>query len=140
MAKHMQKLAMATALTALAGMAALPSTASAQSQNRTSAVIDNVETESVPGNVALTQGNVSEAITTLEAARRVEGNDPAILINLGQAYARSGDVVQARSLLIKARDSRRDYDMMLSNGQIISSREAAVAALSWLDNLESAQF
>lgn len=140
MAKHMQKLAMATALTALAGMAALPSTASAQSQNRTSAVIDNVETESVPGNVALIQGNVSEAITTLEAARRVEGNDPAILINLGQAYARSGDVVQARSLLIKARDSRRDYDMMLSNGQIISSREAAVAALSWLDNLESAQF
>lgn len=138
MAKHAKKLMFASVFTAVAGMAALPSAAFAlgsgtQGSGQTEAVMNSVETERVPGNVALVRGDMSEAIATLEAARRAEGNDPAILINLGQAYARSGDRDMARSLFIRARDSRRDYDMMLSSGQVVSSRDAAVAALNWLD-------
>ncbi|MEM1132479.1 MAG: tetratricopeptide repeat protein [Pseudomonadota bacterium] len=129
MAKHAKRLILGSALTALAGIAALPTAASAQS----AAALDEIEAERVPGNDALNQGKLSEAIVALEAARRSEGNDPAILINLGQAYARAGDYDKARKMLIKARDNRRDYDMMLSSGEVISSRDAAVAALLWLD-------
>ncbi|WOE75834.1 tetratricopeptide repeat protein [Alterisphingorhabdus coralli] len=129
MAKHAKKWIFGSALTALAGVMALPTAASAQNE----AALNDIEAERVPGNDDLKQGKVTEAIAALEAARRAEGNDPAILINLGQAYARAGDHGKARKMLIKARDNRRDYDMMLSSGEVISSRDAAVAALRWLD-------
>ncbi|MEO1043971.1 MAG: tetratricopeptide repeat protein [Pseudomonadota bacterium] len=129
MANHAKTLMRASVVAALAAMAAMPLTAQAQDNMD----MDHIDSESVPGNAALDRGNIAEAITMLEAARLNEGNDPAILINLGQAYARAGDREKARSLFIKARDSRRGYDMVLSNGDVVSSRQAAIAALEWLD-------
>ena len=64
----------------------------------------------------------------------LEGNvsrhEPAFLLNLGQAYARSGRVAEARELFRLAARKRDEVDLVLSDGRVINSKLAARQALA----------
>lgn len=118
----------------VAAAALTPGLASAQD----AAVQGNSDlVKGVVGQDVLQTGNLDAAIVKLEAECRKTDNDPALLINLGQAYARSGDFESAEASFIKARDSRKRYDILLANGEVMSTRAAAKEALSWLNDLQS---
>ena len=65
-------------------------------------------------------------------------DDPALLINLGAAYARKGDAARAAGAFQAAIDSDTRYDLELADGTWVDSRQAARRALETLRN--SAQF
>lgn len=81
---------------------------------------------------ALMAGQNDMALAQLEAARDVDADDPARLINLGQAYARVGRTGDAARMFIAAMQSRRSFDLLLANGEVMNSRDAARMAF---DNL-----
>ncbi len=70
------------------------------------------------------------------AVRKLEGeantSDPALLINLGTAYARQGSTNKALAAFRAAISSPDRYDLELSDGSWMDSREAARAALAKL--------
>ena len=115
------KLLFASALGALA----FAGVAHAESDN-------GVETAYPPvaiGYEALASGDNERAITDM-----LEGSvsrlDPAFLLNLGQAYARTGRLAQARELFRKAAKKREEVDLVLADGRIMSSKMAARQALA----------
>lgn len=59
-------------------------------------------------------------------------NDPARLINLGRAHARLGDKEKARQAFLAAANCKEEFDLVLSNGQIMNSRKVAALALKSL--------
>ncbi len=79
---------------------------------------------------ALISGDNQVAVQTLENSRL---NDPAVMINLGQAYARTGRSGDAAKMFVAAMNSNRSFDLILSDGQIINSRNAAKIALKNLN-------
>lgn len=79
---------------------------------------------------ALISGDNQAAVQTLENSRL---NDPAVMINLGQAYARTGRSGDAAKMFVAAMNSNRSFDLILSDGQIINSRNAAKIALKNLN-------
>lgn len=81
---------------------------------------------------ALVAGDNERAITQIMTNNRVSRRDPAKLINLGQAYARTGRTAEATVLFESAMASREQIDLVLANGRIIDSKEAARLALSRL--------
>jgi hypothetical protein len=60
----------------------------------------------------------------------VSRHDPAFLLNLGQAYARSGRATEARALFRLAAKKRDVVDLVLADGRVISSKLAARQALA----------
>lgn len=60
----------------------------------------------------------------------VSRHDPAFLLNLGQAYARSGRVSEARELFRLAAKKRDVVDLVLADGRVMSSKMAARQALA----------
>ena len=60
----------------------------------------------------------------------ISRNDPAFLLNLGQAYARTGRVAEARELFRKVARKRQDVDLVLADGRVINSKLAASQALA----------
>lgn len=91
----------------------------------------------VSGYDVLRTANLDAAIDALKEECRKSDNDPALLINLGQAYARAGDFAQAEQSFLKAHNSRKRYDIMLANGTVMSTRTAAKEALDWLENVRT---
>jgi Flp pilus assembly protein TadD len=91
----------------------------------------------VSGHDVLRTANLDAAIDALKEECRKSDNDPALLINLGQAYARAGDFVRAEQSFLKAHNSRKRYDIMLANGEVMSTRAAAKEALTWLGNVQA---
>lgn len=91
----------------------------------------------VSGHDVLQTANLDQAIDALKEEVSKADNDPALLINLGQAYARAGNFLMAEKSFLKARDSRKRYDILLANGDVMSTRAAAKEALKWLDNLQA---
>ena len=83
---------------------------------------------------ALMSGENEVAIERLEQAKNVHANDPARLINLGQAYARTGRTGDAAAMFRAAVHSNRSLDLVLSDGTVINSRDAARLALRNLNN------
>ena len=81
---------------------------------------------------ALVAGENDRAISQIMTNDRVSRNDPAKLINLGQAYARTGRTAQAEQLFKAAMQSRDDVDLILANGTVMNSKEAARLALAKL--------
>ncbi|NVD27881.1 hypothetical protein HUO14_08195 [Parasphingorhabdus flavimaris] len=79
---------------------------------------------------ALVAGDNQTALTQLEAADGVSANDPARLINLGQAYKRVGRAGDAAQMFRAAMNSNRSFDLVLANGTVVNSRKAAKLALS----------
>ncbi len=91
------------------------------------------------GYAELSQGQPDDAIKAIEANRALDSEDPAALINLGNAYARMGETAKALSSYRAAIDSDTRYDLELSDGRWMDSRKAARLALRALkDNMAQA--
>lgn len=93
---------------------------------------NGVETAYPPvaiGYDALVSGNNERAITDMLKGS-VSRLDPAFLLNLGQAYARTGRLSEARELFRKAAKKRENVDLVMADGRIMSSKMAARQALA----------
>ena len=78
---------------------------------------------------AIAEGRPDDAIRTIEAQLATDPDDPALLINLGAAYARRGDNARAAQAFQAAIDSDTRYELELSDGTWADSRHAARRAL-----------
>ncbi len=83
---------------------------------------------------ALIAGDNETALKQLEAAEKVDAQDPARLINLGQTYARLGRTGDAARMFMAAMQGNHDFDLLLANGKVVNSRDAAELALRNLNN------
>ncbi|QJB68653.1 hypothetical protein [Parasphingorhabdus halotolerans] len=88
---------------------------------------------------ALVAGDNQTALAQLEAADGVSANDPARFINLGQAYLRIGRTGDAAKMFMAAINSNRSFDLILADGTVINSREAAKLALHKINNTLAAR-
>ena len=79
---------------------------------------------------AMAEGRTADAINKLKANRAKQAGEPAQLINLGTAYARTGNTAQARNQFEAALISKTRYDLELADGSWVDSREAARLALA----------
>ncbi len=83
---------------------------------------------------ALIAGDNQTALKQLENIDGVAKDDPARLINLGQAYARTGRTGDAARMFMAAMNSDRSFDLVLADGSVINSRVAARLALQNLNS------
>ena len=81
----------------------------------------------------LATGHNDAAITQLED-RSANAADPARLINLGIAYARTGDAAKARVLFERAYQARDWVELETATGSWVDSRTLARQALAMLDS------
>ncbi|WP_245978633.1 tetratricopeptide repeat protein [Aurantiacibacter xanthus] len=81
----------------------------------------------------LTQGETDAAIARLEANLAQNPEDPALLINLGSAWAVRGDKDKAAGYYRAAARSDVRYQLELADGEWIDSRAAARLALRTLE-------
>lgn len=81
---------------------------------------------------ALVEADYSTAESQLRAKNRVARNDPARLINLGVVLARTGRSDQAARLFERAMEAE-EVELILANGEQLSSREAARRAMRALN-------
>lgn len=81
----------------------------------------------------LASGEARQAITNLEALREQNPGDPALLINLGSAYAELGDTETAAQYYREAAESDTRYQLELADGSWVDSRRAARTALRRLE-------
>jgi Flp pilus assembly protein TadD len=77
----------------------------------------------------LMAGDNQRAIDDMMAGN-ISRHDPAFLLNLGQAYARSGRVAEARDLFRRAARKLEAVDLVLADGRVINSKLAARQALA----------
>ena len=94
------------------------------------------EQEPAPADAAyeeLAAGRTEGAIASLEASLRETPNDPALLINLGTAYARAGRMEEARDSFRAAIAAEDRYRVQLADGSWEDSRKVARLALDSLD-------
>ena len=120
----MKHLILSAALVSAMGMS---SAAYAQSQN---AEI-GYERGSL-GFEALMANDNHRALNQILTDKSTAPNDPARLINLGRAHARLGDKEKARQAFLAAANCKEEFDLVLSNGQIMNSRKVAALALKSL--------
>lgn len=80
----------------------------------------------------LAAGRTAQAIRAIEARLEADPDDPALLINLGAAYARQGDAARAAKAFQAAIDSDTRYELELNDGSWVDSRRAARDALDTL--------
>ena len=103
----------------------------------------SAEAESELAARSLAQGNEGAAIIVLEEKREAAPHDPALLINLGIAYAHRGDDAKARALFEAALVSPKQLDLETADGNLTDSRRLARKALAMLERGEfskSSQF
>lgn len=79
-------------------------------------------------------GHADEAIRAIEASLAADPDDPALLINLGAAYARKGDAARAAKAFEAAINSNTRYELELADGTWVDSRRAARRALDTLQH------
>jgi len=77
---------------------------------------------------ALVRADYATAEAQLRADRRVAEKDPARLINLGQVFARTGRITEARRLFRQALQVA-DVELVLADDRAMGSHDAARAAL-----------
>lgn len=77
-----------------------------------------------------------EAIAILEQSRLSDPEDPAVLINLGIAYAQMGREAEARVAFTEALAARAALDLAISSGHVTDSRLLARRAIRMLDRGE----
>jgi Flp pilus assembly protein TadD len=109
----------ALVLTAFAGAAHAESTSSIETAYPSKAI----------GYDALAAGDNARAINDMMSGS-VSRNDPAFLLNLGQAYARTGRIAEAREMFRAAARKRENVDLVLADGRVIGSKQAAYQALA----------
>ena len=123
----MTKSALAIALSAassLAVIAAAPATAQVSGSSE-------ADVELAADKLAC--GETTTAIATLEIERAQFPNDPALLINLGIAYAHIGKDAKAREMFNAALKSDDPEDLETANGKTTDSRRLARKALGMLE-------
>lgn len=81
----------------------------------------------------ISAGENREAIAMLEMALTDNPDDPALLINLGSAYAELGEYEQAAQYYRAAAESDVRYRLELADGEWVDSRRAARVALLRLE-------
>ena len=81
----------------------------------------------------LAAGRTVGAIARLEASLEETPGDPALLINLGTAYAREGRMDEARDAFLAAISAEDRYRVQLADGSWEDSRKVARLALDSLD-------
>lgn len=94
------------------------------------------EKEPAPADTAyeeLAAGRTEGAIASLEASLKETPGDPALLINLGTAYARAGRMEEARDAFRAAIAAKDRYQVELADGSWEDSRKVARLALDSLD-------
>ena len=87
---------------------------------------------------ALAHGRTAEAIAELQAQLARDPNDPALLINLGYAYARQGKLREAEQAYRAAIASRSRYELEMAGGRWDDSRKVAQSSLAAIER--STQF
>jgi len=80
------------------------------------------------GYEAMVARDYAAAIAQIEQSN-VAQDDPARLINLGQAYAKIGRPSEGRKLVLAALNGRKHFDLVLANGEVVNSRTVAEMAL-----------
>ena len=78
------------------------------------------------GASAVMRGDNAAALKQMLAA---DANDPAVLINMGRVHARMGHMSDAAKAFEAAMTSRNHYDVLLSDGRIMDSRQVARLSL-----------
>jgi cytochrome c-type biogenesis protein CcmH/NrfG len=81
----------------------------------------------------LQSGELERAVARLEMLRAENPDDPAILINLGSAYSKMGELEKAADAYRAAVDSDVRYRLELADGEWVDSRLAARRALALLE-------
>lgn len=111
-------------IAALAGFAGMSASATAKPQAEIG------YKQGALGYTALTSGDYQRAEQQLQGQDGVAADDPARLINLGQVYAKTGRYEEALKAYTAAMKSKKQFDLVLADGRVISSREAAKLALA----------
>ena len=68
----------------------------------------------------------------INASAQVSRHDPAKLLNLGRAYERMGRMEEASNMFAAAMQSRDTVDLVLADGRVMNSKEAARKAYARL--------
>lgn len=84
----------------------------------------------------LAAGKAEQALAMLEKASAADPHDPAILINLGIAYAHAGDEVKARTAFEQALACPEVVELDTADGTATDSRRLARKALKMLERGE----
>ena len=95
----------------------------------------NIETAYPKGSIgyeALVKGDNAQAVSQILASAQVSRHDPAKLLNLGHAYARLGRMDEASALFTVVMQSRDSVDLVLADGSVMNSKEAARKAYARL--------
>lgn len=77
----------------------------------------------------MANGQNRAAIQEIQASGLARKGDPSALINLGTAYARVGETGKALEAYQAAMASQERYDVQLSDGSWVDTREAARRAI-----------
>lgn len=86
------------------------------------------------GYAELVRGHPAEAIEHIRASGALDQRDPTAYINLGTAYALLGRQAEAQRAYLDARTTAARYDVELSDGRWMDSRDAARMAARALEN------
>jgi tetratricopeptide (TPR) repeat protein len=84
----------------------------------------------------LAAGREDEALATLQRASAANPHDPAVLINLGIAYAHSGDEAKARAAFEAALTCHEVVELDTADGSATDSRRLARKAIKMLERGE----
>lgn len=85
---------------------------------------------------SLAAGRTEQALTTLEQASAADPRDAAVLINLGIAYAQTGDEARARDAFRQALACEDVVELTTAEGDATDSRRLARKALKMLERGE----
>ncbi len=77
------------------------------------------------GYEALMRGDNERAVSQIMANQQISKHDPAKLLNLGRAYARIGYTEQAAGYFKAAMQIRESLDLVLADGRVMNSKDAA---------------
>ncbi len=118
----MTKSALALVLSAASSLAVIAaSPVAAQSQSGGGLAAEN-----------LARGETTTAIASLEIQRQASPDDPALLINLGIAYAHIGKEEKARAMFDAALKSDSPIELETADGNATDSRRLARKAMAML--------
>lgn len=84
----------------------------------------------------LAAGRADQALATLQKASAADPHDPAVLINLGIAYAHAGDDMKARAAFEQALTCHQVVELDTADGTSTDSRRLARKAIRMLDRGE----
>lgn len=125
---------MSFTLIAMALIAATPAAPSPAAVTATALASAGEGGELAAQNLAAGRGD--EALVTLQRASAANPHDPAVLINLGIAYAHSGDDAKARAAFKAALSCHEVVELDTADGSATDSRRLARRAIRMLERGE----